>query len=92
MHVLHRPHDLRPAALAAVAAAVLAIVLTLGIATGLNDLGSTSAQTSAPNAHRLVRASAITSLKREPFARGPFASALAPMPLQPWLVKPHART
>ncbi len=84
MHVLHRPHDLHRAALAAVAAAVLAIALTLATAGGLNDLSSAPTAASVPTPHTAVHASAIGSQTSNPFTHSPFTSPfIAPVRL-PW--------
>ena len=84
MHVLHRPHQLHRAGLAAVAAAVLAIVLTLAIAGGLNDLSSTPTAASAPTPHAVVHASAISSQTSNPFTHTPFASPFTAPVRLPW--------
>jgi hypothetical protein len=83
MHALHRPNQLHRAALAAVAAAVLAIVLTLAIAGGLNDLSSAPTPASAPTPRAAVHASAISSQKSNPFTRSLFTSPFARVRL-PW--------
>lgn len=85
MHVLHRPHQLHGAALAAVTAAVLAIVLTLAIAGGLNGLRSTPTSASAPTPPASVQAATLSPLIRNPLTHGPFTVPfIAPIRL-PWL-------
>ena len=79
MHVLHRPHDLRRVALAALAAAVLTIVFMLAIADGLNDLNSAPTAAGAPGSNAAAHASAI-SLP----ASNPFTSPFTAPPRLPW--------
>ena len=84
MHVIDRLPDLRRTALAALAAAVLAIALTLAIAGGLNDLSSPSAPASASTSHPTVQAPAISPLRSNPFTHSAFTSPFtAPLRL-PW--------
>ena len=84
MHVLHRFPDLRKAAVATVAAAVLAIVLTLAIAGGLNDLSSGSAPGNAPTLRAAVHGPTISSLASNPFVHSPFTSPFARPARLPW--------
>jgi hypothetical protein len=89
MHVLRRSHDLHRAALVAVAAAVLAIVLTLVIAGGLNDLSSTPTAASVPSPHATMHASAIGPQTSNPFTHSPFTSPFtAPVRLR-WASGPR---
>ncbi len=84
MHVLHRPH--LPGAIAiTLIAAVLAIVLTLALASGLSDHGFVAASPSRAAARPQVSA-ARPRPSTSPFTRSPFTSVLsAPVPA-PW---PH---
>ena len=83
MHVLHRLLDLRRAFLA-VAAATLAIVLTLAIAGGLNDLSSPAAPATAPISRAAVPAPPISSVTTSPFTHGPFTSPFTAPVRLPW--------
>jgi hypothetical protein len=84
MHVLHRPHLPRLISVS-IAAAILAIVISLALASGLSTISQTANGTSMP-AHRT--APTITgALHSNPpgWASNPFASLLSrPLP-QPWL-------
>lgn len=84
MHVLHRPHLLRiPVTLAA---AALAIVLTLALANAVSDLGSAArapAGASSPTA--ALHASAVRpGASTSPFMRNPFSSLLIRPAAPPW--------
>jgi hypothetical protein len=74
MHTLHRPHLARIMTVTVIAA-VLAIVLTLALATGLNDLASTAAPT-APAGTQLQVSPTGHASNLSPFA--PLLSAPAP--------------
>jgi hypothetical protein len=84
MHVLHRPHHLHRALLEAVAAAALAIVLTLAIAGGLNDLGSTAAPASAPAPYTAAPAPTLGFRTGDPFTHGSFRSPFIAPPPPSW--------
>ena len=76
MHALHRP-DLPRVMTVTVIAAVLAIILTLALATGLNDLASTAAPT-GPAGTPLQAPATGHGWNMSPFA--PFLSAPASAP------------
>jgi hypothetical protein len=78
MHALHRPHVLR-VMMVTVIAAGLAIVLTLVLATGLNDLASTRASTGAE-----TRPALQTSATGHEWNANPFAPLLSAPPAVPW--------
>ncbi len=86
MHVLHRPHHLQRAA---VAAAVLAIVLTLVIAGGLNDLSSAPTPTGTPPPRAAVYASAVSSPAGNPFTHRPFTRIFTEPVRLPWASAAH---
>lgn len=65
MHALHHP-NLPRAVTVTLIAAVLAIVLTLGLATSLNDLASTPAPTSTASTPPVVRARNELAMGSEP--------------------------
>ena len=89
MHVLPRPHDLRRAVLAAVAAAVLAIVLTLASTGRLSDLSSAPTAAGVPSSHAALQASAISPQTSSPFTHSPFTNPFtAPIRL-PWASGRH---
>jgi len=76
MHALHHPHVPRALTVTTIAA-VLAIVLSLGLATGLNDLASTAAPTGAAPLRQAPATSPAWALS--PFTR------LLPAPVAvPW--------
>lgn len=75
MHTLHRPHLPRVMTVTVIAA-LLAIVLTLALATGLNDLASTGPASTVLQASRTGHA-----WNASPFA--PLLSAPAPEPWAP---------
>jgi hypothetical protein len=79
MHALHRPH-LPRAVMVTVIAAVLAIVLTLVLATRLNDVGSTPAPTAVAGASIVLQPPA----PRDRWNLSPFAPLLSAPPLVPW--------
>jgi hypothetical protein len=81
MHALHRP-DVPRAMTATVIAAVVAIILTLALATRLNDLASTSAPTGAASPPTAAQASSTAyGWNVSPFA--PLLSARAAVPWAP---------
>ena len=84
MHVLHHPHHLRRTVLAAVAAAVLAIALTLAIAPGLNDLNSSQTPAGVPTAQTAVATPAISLPTADPFAHGGFTGPFTTPLRLPW--------
>lgn len=79
MHALHRPHVPR-AMMATVVAAVLAIVLTLALATRLNDLAFTPAPAGGAAAPSAVQASATS----HEWNASPFARLLSAPSAVPW--------
>jgi hypothetical protein len=80
MHVLHRPH-LPRAITVTVTAALLAIVLTLAIATDLSDRGSAPAPATASGPATAGQASVTRPSQSEgPFTRSPFSSLLVTSP------------
>jgi hypothetical protein len=84
MHVLHRPYLHRAIAVTAIAA-VLAIILTLAIAQGLNDLASAPRRATAPSPATGLQASAIRSGARPSvFTGSPFSSLLTAPVTAPW--------
>lgn len=84
MHVLHQPHRLRTAVMAALAAAILAIALTLAIAPGLNDLGSTPAPAGAATSSAAVSTSAFSLPSGNPFAPGSLPGPFTTPTRLPW--------
>ena len=84
MHVLHRPHLPRLISVS-IAAAILAIVISLARASSLSNISQPATGTSAP-AHRPVPALTRALHTTAPgWASNPFASLLSrPLP-QPWL-------
>ena len=84
MHVLHRLPDLRKAALAAIAAAVLAIVLSLAIAGGLNDLSFPSTPANTPTSRAAVHAPTISPLTSNPLTHNPFTGPFTRPVRLPW--------
>jgi hypothetical protein len=76
MHVLDHPH-LPRAMTVAVIAALLAIVLTLALATGLNDLRS------APAATTVTRPAHHAPASSRAWALSPFTRVFAPV-VVPW--------
>jgi hypothetical protein len=83
MHALHRPHVLR-AMMVTLIAAVLAIVLTLALATSLNDLASTPAPAGAADTPYALPASATS----HGWHMSPFAPLLSAPPAVPWAPPP----
>jgi hypothetical protein len=79
MHALHRPHVLR-AMMVTVIAGVLTIVLTLALATRLNDLESTPAPTGVAGAPT----SAPASPTSHEWNVRPFAPLLSEPPAVRW--------
>jgi hypothetical protein len=84
MHVLHRPHLPRLISVS-IAAAVLAIVTSLALASSLSSISQTANGTSMP-AHRTAPAVTGALHTNAPgWASNPFANLLSrPLP-QPWL-------
>jgi hypothetical protein len=81
MHALHRPHFPR-AMMVTVTAAVLAIVLTLALATRLTDLASTPSPTGGADKLPALQTSATShGWNVSPFA--PLLSAPAAVPWAP---------
>lgn len=68
----------------AAVAAVLAIVISLAIASGLNDLRTTPASAGAPTSHAAVHASTLSSLTSNPFTHSPFTAPFAKLGRLPW--------
>jgi hypothetical protein len=90
MHALYRLHLARAIAITATAA-VLAIVLTLAIATGLNDFATRPAGATAPIPAAALHASATDSgpsgaSTLGPFMRSPFSRLLTIPSAKPWPV------
>jgi hypothetical protein len=86
MHVLHRSHLGSAVAVTAIAA-LLAIVLTLAIASSLSDHAPPPAQptASAPVQATPVQATPIRPRpSKSPFTRSPFSSLLTTPVKQPW--------
>ena len=79
MHALHRPHVPR-AMMVTVIAAVLAIVLTLALATRLNDLASRPAPTGGAGTPAALPASATS----DEWSVSPFAPLLSGPAAVPW--------
>lgn len=83
MHVLHHPHALHRAIGIAVAAAVLAVILTLAAARALNDISPASPTnvTATP----IQAPSAGSAARTSPFTRSPFTGPLLTTPVRtPW--------
>lgn len=84
MHVLHHPHDLRRAIVAALIAAVLAFAVTLAITGGIGALSSAQQPTGVPTPHTAINTRALGPLMSNPFAHHPFTGPFtAPIRL-PW--------
>jgi hypothetical protein len=84
MHVLHR-HPLPRAIAVTVTAAMLAIALTLAIATDLSDHGSALAPANASGPATAVHASTThPGQSASPFTRSPFSNLLVAPVAQPW--------
>lgn len=84
MHVLHRPHLPRLITVT-VLAAVMAIVLTLAVASGLSDHGAVSAPSVASRPAATVSVSATgQSSGPSAFTRSPFSSLLTKPLALPW--------
>jgi hypothetical protein len=84
MHALHRPRVSR-AIVVTIAAAVLAIVLTLAITSSVRDLGSAPASAGTPSAPGTVSVAAPSArLATSPFTRSPFSSLLRAPIVSPW--------
>jgi hypothetical protein len=84
MHVLHRPYLSRAIVVTALAA-VLAIILTLAIAAGLNDIAYAPTQSSATSPVAATRTPATpSSASKSPFMRSPFSSLLTAPVTPPW--------
>ena len=79
MHALHRPH-VPHAMMVTVIAAVLAIVLTLALATRLDDLASTPAPTGGPDTPPALQTSATSHA----WNLSPFAPLLSAPAVVPW--------
>ena len=84
MHVLHRPHLPRPISVSIVAA-ILAIVISLALASSLSNISQPGNGTSM-SGHRTAPAPTSALHTTAPgWASNPFASLLSrPLP-QPWL-------
>ena len=84
MHVLHRPHLHRAIAVTLITA-LLSIVLTLAIASGLNDHGSVPGPATASGPAVAVQVSlAPPGPSTSPFRRSPFSNLLTAPVTQPW--------
>jgi hypothetical protein len=80
MHVLHRPQLPRAIAVTLIAAA-LALVLTLALAAGVRDLGSTHGAVSATSV-----APTLTSAGHRPaWVSSPFSPLLSAPVAAPWI-------
>jgi hypothetical protein len=83
MHVLHRPHLPRLISLSIVAA-LLAIAVSLALASGLNDISQPGNGTSMPAYHSPATPASALGTAVPQWARHPFASLSSrPLPL-PW--------
>jgi hypothetical protein len=84
MHVLHRPH-LPRLVNASVAAFILAIVISLALASGLSRISQPSDNANTPAQHGAPASVSVLHAAAPRWARNPFASLLSrPLP-QPWL-------
>lgn len=84
MHVLHRPHLPRLISVS-IAAAILAIVISLVLASSLSNISQTANGTSVP-AHRTAPALTSALHTTAPgWASNPFASLLSRPLAQSWL-------
>ncbi len=85
MHVLHRSHLGSPVVVTAIAA-VLAVVLTLMIASGLSDHALAPARPTAPSPPTGAQAPATRPRPdQSPFTRSPFGSLLTTPVKAPWV-------
>lgn len=84
MHVLHRSRLGSAVAVTAISA-VLAIVLTLALASGLSDQAFAPSQAAAPAPPTGAQtAVGHAALRNSPFTRSPFTSLLTTPVQQPW--------
>jgi hypothetical protein len=84
MHVLHRPHLPRLVSVS-IAAAMLAIALSLALASTLNNVGQTGGNTGTPSRHTAAALTTTLQTNAPRWASNPFASLRSrPLP-QPWL-------
>ena len=88
MHVLHRPHLPRLITVG-IAAAFLAIVISLALASSLSNVGQPS-DSKSMSAHRTAPApTSVLPTTAPSWVSSPFASLLGrPLP-QPWLTAPR---
>ena len=84
MHALHRPLLPRAIAITTIAA-LLAIVLTLAIASGLSDRESVAGPATAPSVATATQVPATHARpSASPFTRSPFSSLLTVPVRPPW--------
>lgn len=84
MHVLHRSHLPRVASVS-IAAAILAIVISLALAGTLNNISQTGENTVTPARHTAAALTTTLQTTAPQWVSDPFASLLSrPLP-QPWL-------
>ena len=84
MHVLHRSHLPRLVSVS-IAAAILATVISLALASSLSNINQPSDNTSTPAHHAAPAPTSSLQTTAPRWASNPFASLLSrPLP-QPWL-------
>jgi hypothetical protein len=84
MHVLRRPHLARLISVS-IAAAILAIAISLTLASTLNNISQSSDNTGTPVRHAAPALTSVLQTNAPRWAGEPFASLLSrPLP-QPWL-------
>jgi hypothetical protein len=83
MHVLDRPHLPRLVSVS-IAAAILAIAISLALASTLNNISQSSNKTVSPVRHAAPALTSVLQTDAPRLASNPFASLLSrPLP-QPW--------
>ncbi len=88
MHVLHRPHLPRLVSVS-IAAAILAVVISLALASSLSNISQPGANSSM-SAHRTATAPTSGLHPNAPrWASNPFASLISRLLPQPWLTAPR---
>jgi hypothetical protein len=84
MHVLHRPHLPRLISVS-ITAAILAIAISLALASSLNNIGQTAGNTVTPVRHTAPALTTALQTNAPRWVFNPFASLLSrPLP-QTWL-------
>ena len=85
MHVLHRPHLPRLLSVS-IAAATVAIVISLALASSLSNIDQPGNTAGAPARHAAIALRNAVHMNAPRWVSNPFASLLSrPLP-QPWLI------